>query len=81
MDEHALSFEEAFDILEQTVRQLENGNLTVDESVKLYEQGMMMAKLCSAKLDSAELRINQLAQTEEGQFVVTELDIERSELL
>ena len=75
MEERILSFEEAFGILEQTVRELENGNLSVDEAVKLYERGMEMARLCSARLDSAELRINQLAQSEDGQLVITDLDI------
>lgn len=75
MDERVLSFEEAFGILEQTVRELENGVLSVDEAVKLYERGMEMARLCSARLDSAELRINQLTQSEDGQLVITDLDI------
>ncbi len=76
MEETSFSFEEAFSILEQTVRDLESGVLSVDESVKLYERGMEMASLCGAKLDSAQLRINQLSQSEDGALEIAELDVD-----
>ncbi len=55
------SFEELFEELETTVQKLEEGNLTLDESLALYERGMQLAKQCGEQLDRAELRIKELA--------------------
>jgi exodeoxyribonuclease VII small subunit len=55
------SFEQLFEELEATVQKLEAGNLTLDESLALYEQGMQLARRCSEQLDRAELRIKELA--------------------
>jgi exodeoxyribonuclease VII small subunit len=55
------SFEQLFEELEATVQKLEAGNLTLDESLALYEQGMQLAKRCGEQLDRAELRIRELA--------------------
>lgn len=56
----ALSFEQAFTELEELVRQLEAGDLSLDQTLALYERGMALAAYCNAKLDNAELRIRQL---------------------
>lgn len=63
-----LSFEEAYEALEETVRQLERGDSTIDDLVGLYERGMALAGLCSARLDAAELRITKLRPTAEGEY-------------
>jgi exodeoxyribonuclease VII small subunit len=55
------SFEQLFEELEATVQKLEAGNLTLDESLALYEQGMQLARRCGEQLDRAELRIQELA--------------------
>jgi exodeoxyribonuclease VII small subunit len=55
-----LSFEEALARLEEIVRKLEAGNLPLDESIALYDEGMRLARLCSEKLDAAELRVSML---------------------
>lgn len=60
MEIESLSFEEAFKELEETVRRLEEGDLTLDESIALFERGQALASHCSEKLDNAELRVNQL---------------------
>ncbi len=54
------SFEEAFTRLEEVVRRLEGGQLTLDEATKLFEKGMMLAKVCNERLSSAELKISRL---------------------
>ena len=59
-----LSFEEAFAELEETVRQLEEGGLTLDQSLKLFERGQALAARCNVQLDEAELKVRQL--TPEG---------------
>lgn len=63
----ALSFEEALQELEQTVAQLESGNLTLDDSLSLFERGQKLAAHCSLLLDKAQLRIEQL--TEDGEII------------
>ncbi|MBI2867047.1 MAG: exodeoxyribonuclease VII small subunit [Chloroflexi bacterium] len=58
--EQELSFEEAFRRLEKTVETLEAGGLTLDKAVALFEEGMRLAKLCTERLDAAELKVTQL---------------------
>lgn len=55
-----LTFEAAFQELEETVQRLENGELTLDEAIALFERGQALAQLCDEKLEQAELRVNQL---------------------
>ncbi len=59
-DETTLSFEDAFKRLEDIVARLEAGDLSLDESLALYEQGQRLARHCSQLLDAAELRVQQL---------------------
>ena len=58
--EKAPSFEEAFDRLTQVVQTLENGGLTLEESTRLFQEGMRLAELCTQKLTQAELKVTQL---------------------
>ena len=55
------SFEELFNELETTVGKLEEGNLSLDESLALYERGWGLARQCSEMLDRAELRLKELS--------------------
>lgn len=59
-DINALSFEAAYDALEDTVFKLESGELSLEESVDLYERGRKLSAHCQQLLDQAELRISQL---------------------
>ncbi len=61
MSEEALSFEETLTALEEVVAQLESGGLTLEETVALYERGQRLVALCNARLDKAELQIEQLS--------------------
>lgn len=54
------SFEAVYKRLEETVRRLEEGGLTLDESIALYEAGMDLARRCQGLLDQAELRVTNL---------------------
>ena len=54
------SFEAAFAELEVVVQQLEEGELSLEESISLYERGQMLARLCQERLDRAELRVDQI---------------------
>jgi len=59
-----LSFEDAYKELETIVTQLESGELSLEDSVKLFERGRELSAHCQKILDGAELRVNQL--TEDG---------------
>jgi len=56
-----LTFEQAFAELEETVRRLETGGLTLEESLTLFERGQALATRCNAQLDEAELKVRQLS--------------------
>lgn len=58
----AESFEAVYRQLEEAVRRLEEGGLTLDESVALYESGMQLARRCQTLLDQAELRVTAVQQ-------------------
>jgi exodeoxyribonuclease VII small subunit len=55
-----LPFEEAFEELEQVVRQLEEGQLSLDESLALFERGQALSARCQQLLETAELKVQQL---------------------
>ena len=60
-----LKFEEAMKQLEQIAEELEKGDLTLDESVTKFEEGMKLSKACSKMLEEAEKKITILIQKEE----------------
>ena len=55
-----LSFEQAYAELQGVIEKLESGDLSLEESVTLYEKGRQLSTRCQTLLDSAELRIKQL---------------------
>ena len=56
----AKTFENAFAELEDVVRKLETGGLSLDEATKLFESGMKLATKCNEILSSSELKITRL---------------------
>lgn len=61
-------FEKAMERLEQIVNDLESGKLSLDESLKIFEEGVELSKKCYKKLNEAELRVKQLVKNESGEF-------------
>ena len=57
MSEEALTFEQARDELESIVRRLEDGNVTLQESLDLWERGEQLASYCDRLLGQAEQRL------------------------
>jgi exodeoxyribonuclease VII small subunit len=55
-------FEESLKRLEDIVKQLEQGDLTLDASLKLFEDGIKLSRLCSRQLEEAERRVEMLLQ-------------------
>ena len=64
-DIEAMSFEDCYSRLEQVIKQLEEGDLTLEESVALYEQGMSLARRCGKHLERAEVKVTQLLSAAE----------------
>lgn len=61
------SYEEAVVRLEEIVQRLETGDISLEESLNLFEEGIGLAKYCSGKLDAAEGRLEILLGVEAGQ--------------
>ena len=58
--EQEMSFEEAFAELEKAVQALEQGGLPLKEALVIFEQGMQYARVCTQRLNAAELKISEL---------------------
>ncbi len=65
-----LSFEEALTELDNIVAKIEAGDLTLEESLALFERGQKLATRCNKQLDEANLRVEQLS--EDGEIVELE---------
>ena len=61
-----LKFEDCLARLEQIVSALEAGNLPLEESLKVFEEGITLARHCSRYLDDAERRIEMLVKDDSG---------------
>ena len=72
-------FEDDLKKLEEVVDRLERGDLTLDESVKLFEDGMKLSNACKAELDKAEGRIQLLVQGKKGSMQMAEMEAAEEE--
>jgi len=63
------SFEDAMKRLEEIVQMLENGNLPLEESLKIFEEGMELIKFCTNKLEEAEKKVTILVQESGGGYI------------
>jgi len=61
-------FEEAMERLEQIVETLESGDLALDESLKVFEEGMGLVNFCTKKLEEAEQKVTILIKESEGKW-------------
>lgn len=61
-----MKFEDAISALEEKVKILENGNSSLDESLKAFEEAIGLVKLCNGKLEDAEARVRILTESEDG---------------
>lgn len=64
-----ISFEEALKELEDIAEKLEKGLLSLEDSIKAYERGMELKKICSERLVDAEAKIEFLAKGSSGEVV------------
>jgi exodeoxyribonuclease VII small subunit len=61
-------FEDTFKKLETIVTKLENGDLSLEESMKLFEEGTRLSKICSQRLNEVQKKVEILLKCEDGGF-------------
>lgn len=64
-EKEQLSFEEALTRLEEIVKELETEDISLENSIELYEEGIELSKTCTQKLEEAELRIEKVQERED----------------
>ena len=69
-----LTFEQALKRLEEIVNQMEQGRATLEDSLKLFEEGTRLAAFCGTQLDEAELQVTRLMKGPDGNPVEVEFD-------
>jgi exodeoxyribonuclease VII small subunit len=69
--EQARTFEASLEALEQIVQQLESGDLPLEKSLELFEQGVRLSRECQERLSQAERRIEVLLRDNQGRPVVS----------
>ena len=67
------TFESSLGELEKIVRQLEDGDLSLEESLKLFEDGVRLSRECQERLNKAERRIEILLKDEDGNPALQEI--------
>ena len=70
-----LPFEEALEKLESIVEAMESQELPLESLLAKYEEGTRLAKVCQAKLDEAELKIQQLEKSAGGEMTLKPLSL------
>ncbi|MGL6188356.1 MAG: exodeoxyribonuclease VII small subunit [Holosporales bacterium] len=69
-----ISFEEALKELENLVRQLEEGKISLEQAVSAYERGMKLKNHCEEKLHQARMRVEQITLTPENDVLLKPLN-------
>ena len=70
-----LDFEEALQKLEDVVKQLEDENISLEDSMQKFELGIKLSSHCLKKLNEAEQKIEELTRSEDGKLVTRELEV------
>lgn len=76
MKKETIKFEGCLEKLEGLVKKLEHGELTLDESLKAFEEGVGLARQCSAMLEEAKGKVEELVQKESGELKVVPFKVE-----
>lgn len=69
-----IKFEEAIKKLEKIVEDLEGADLSLDEALKKYQEGIEMSRVCAQKLENAKKKIDVLAKNKKGEFELRPFD-------
>ena len=73
-----LKFEKAIQRLEKIVDDLEKGELDIDKSLEMFEEGIKMSRVCSKKLNEAEAKIEKLTRNQKGELITVLFPLEDS---
>ena len=76
MSQKKPTFEENMQRLEQIVRAMERGEVPLEESLKLFQEGTELGRTCGKLLDEAQLQVNKIAVSEDGSPVEEPFDAE-----
>jgi exodeoxyribonuclease VII small subunit len=71
-----IKFEKAIQRLEKIVDDLETGELDIDKSLEIFEEGIKMSRVCSKKLSEAESKIEKLTRDQKGDLVAELFPVE-----
>jgi len=71
-----IDFEKALSKLEEIAINLEEGSLSLDESIRQFEKGMQLAKYCREKLDEAERKIDILQKGDDGRVTKKQVNVD-----
>lgn len=69
-----IKFEDALKKLEKIVEDLEKGDLSLDEALKKYQEGIELSRACAQRLDSAKKKIDLLVKNKKGDLELKPLD-------
>lgn len=72
----AIKFEKALSRLETIVTELEAGELSLDDSLRIFEEGVKLSKTCLKMLDDAERKVEILVQDKDGQKRIQAFSLE-----
>lgn len=70
MKDNEFNFEQAFARLEEILNKMHSGNVTLDESIQLYEEADRLIVQCGGRLNAAQARIEQLIKNREGDLLL-----------
>ena len=73
-EDKQMHFEEAFKRLEQIVGNLESGDLSLEESMKLFEEGIRLTEACKSRLEDAEQKIQLLLKNSDAKLSLEDKD-------
>ena len=68
-----IQFEEAFKRLEGIVTKLESGDLSLEDSMTLFEEGIILTKTCKSRLEAAEQKIQLLLKDSDGNLSLEDI--------
>jgi exodeoxyribonuclease VII small subunit len=69
-----IKFEDALKKLEKIVEDLEKGDLSLDEALKKYQEGIELSRQCAQRLESTRKKIDILVKNKKGEFELKPLD-------
>lgn len=74
-----MKFEQAIESLDIAVSKLEGGELSLDESIKVFEEAIALIKICNEKLSTAEQKVRVLVESQDGSITDAPFDLNSDE--